>query len=85
MRTPTCNNYTKTVQLLVYFFRGLINQLIIISAPTKFLCGVFLNFIKSFDLDNGESLIIIAKRLCTTVQLPRDKVIFNIVKPQTRD
>lgn len=47
--------------MLANYFRGLINQLIIISAPTKFLCSVFLNFIKSFDLNHGDSIIIIAK------------------------
>jgi len=61
MLTPTYSNYTKTVHMLVCFFRGLINQLIIISAPTKFLCSEFLNFIKSFDLNHGDSMIIIAK------------------------
>lgn len=61
MLTPTCSNYTKPVHILVYFFRGLINKLIIILAPTKFLCSVFLNFIKSFDLNYEDSMIIIAK------------------------
>lgn len=59
MRTPTCSNYTKTFHMLVYFFRGLINQLIIILAPTKFLCSVFLNFIKSFDLNHRDWLLLL--------------------------